>query len=180
MRNLSLKGVKWDKKFLCAYLLTVICAIICGIVLCIFIDNVNYFDVFTQDYVYYVFNFKNGSLIFTHLLAELLYLYITFLICYFCKYKYFCLFVIFLRSLFFGLYTALLFSVSAIGGITVALIVFIPTAFISLAFCYIVAECCKIFNKKYVFFIPAILAVINCLVLVFMVNVVFRLIIIIV
>ena len=179
MRNLSFKGVKWDKKFICAYLLTVACAIICGIVLCIFIDNNNYFDVFTQDYVYYVFNFRNGSLIFTHLLAELIYLYLVFLICFFCKYKYFSLIVIFLRGLFFGIYTALLFAVSAIGGATVAIFVFIPTGVLSLVFCFIVAETCKVFKRKYTFAVPALLSVANCLVLVLLVNVVFRFIIII-
>lgn len=174
MRNLSIKGVKWDKKFILAFLITVACAIICGIVLCILIDNNSYFDVFTKNYVYYVFNFQNGSLIFSHLIAELLYLYVVFIVCYFCKFKFISLVFIFLRGLFLGIYTALLFSVTAIGGATVAIFVFLPTAAVSLVLCLVVAEYCKLIRRKYVFFMPAALSVASTLVLVFLVNVLFR------
>lgn len=179
MRNLSFKGAKWDKKYVLAFLITLGCAIICGIVLCIFIENNSYFDVFTKDYVYYVFNFQNGSLIFSHLLVDLLYFYAIFLVCFFCKFKLISLIFVFLRGIIVGIYVSLLFAVSAIGGATVAIFVFLPTSLVSLFMCLVVAECCKLIKRKYAFIFPAVLAVISTLVLVFLVNVLFRLVIVI-
>ena len=179
MRNLSFNGFKYDKKYLYAFILTVIAAFICGIVLCIIVDSSIYFNKFAQNYVYFVYNFKNGKLIFSHVLSEVLYLYAVFLIAYFCKIRYFTLIIVFLKSVFFGLYTCILFTVSSFGGAMVAIFVFIPTSLVSLALCYCAAQFCKCF-KNISFIIPIIFAVADTVVLLILVNLVFRLVIIIV
>lgn len=183
MRILSLKGYKWDKKYLIATLVTILCAFICGIVLCI-VANVNiYLKNYATDYIFYVYNFNIGGLFGTHFLAELLYIYIFFLLGLFCRTKYVTLIFVFIRSLFFSAYTTILISVGSFGGGLVVFFVFLPCAFLSLIICFFTVEWCKCLKrplKIYVFLIPAFIALLNCLVLTFLIGVVFRVVIIIV
>ena len=180
MRNLSLNGYKCDKKYLLAVGITFVCAIISGIVLYKIIGIGSYFKNFADDYVYYVFNFKNGSLIFSHIFSELLYLYAFFIIAYFVKIKYLTLIVAYIRCIFIATYTIILVSTLGLGGIIVAVFVFLPTALISLALCCATAELCRCVNGRFAVFLPLVFAVANTVVLVLLVNVVFRFIIIIV
>lgn len=69
---------------------------------------------------------------------------------------------------------------NAFGGITVAVIVFIPASFASLVLCFLTVELCKVIDKRYCFVLPAAFALINTLILVLLVNIVFRVIIVIV
>ena len=174
MRNLSFKGIKWDKKYFIAALIVLLCSIICGIVLYITIDVHVYFINFAEDYVYYVFGFQNTSIIFSHLLSDLFYFYIFFLISYFTKFKYLTLIFIFIRGIYFAVYASILFTVISFGGITVAVLVFIPISLLSLIFSCMICDCCRSVNKKYVFLIPAALALINMLILLLLINVLFR------
>ncbi|MDE7453047.1 MAG: hypothetical protein K2N22_01410, partial [Clostridia bacterium] len=87
---------------------------------------------------------------------------------------------VFVRGLFFAIYAAILFELVTFGGITVAILVFIPTYLISLAFCWFVTDFCKVVNKKCVFVLPAVLALANSVIMVVLVNVVFRVVIVIV
>ena len=180
MRNLSFKGFKCDKRYIIAVIITLICSIICGIVLFNLVNVNIYFKEYASDYVFYVFNFKSSKLLFTHILSEIFYLYIFFLIGYFTKFKYLTLILIFIRGLYFAIYVSILFRMNAFGGITVAIIVFIPTSIISLIFCCATIELCKVVDKKICFALPAILALINTLILLILVNVVFRVVIVIV
>lgn len=180
MRNFNRSRFACDKKFILAFIVTLICAIICGIVLYKPVSNNIYLRNFTENYVFNVFNFKNSRLLFAHLLSDLIYLYLIFFICYFSKLKYSTLILIFLRGLFFGVYTVILIGVNSFGGIIVAIFVFIPSTLISLALCCVVAEYCKAFYKTYALVLPAVLAVINCLIYAFLINALFRIIIIIV
>ena len=60
MRNLSFKNYKWDKKYLIAVFITLLCAIISGIVLYIF-ANVNiYFKNFAEEYVFFYLILKTA------------------------------------------------------------------------------------------------------------------------
>lgn len=180
MRNLSFNGCKGVKKYFIAVIITVICAIISGIVLYKFAQIGLYFKNFANDYVYFVFNFKNGSLIFPHLLSCLFYIYLCFAISYFTKLKYLTLIIIYIRVLFITLYSTILICMASVGGITVAVIVFIPSSIISVLACCVVSQFCDIINKKFVFAVPAVLAVADTIILVILVNVVFRVIIVIV
>lgn len=180
MRNSSFCGYKPDIRFILAFLITLICSIICGIVLYKPVTSNEYFRNFVCEYVYNAFNFNNGPILLSHILADLIYLYALFFICFFTKLKYPTLVLIFIRGMFLGIYASLLIVVCSFSGILVLLIIFLPATLISLALCLFVMEGCKLFPKKYAIGIPAILAVSDCLVLVILVNVVFRIIIIIV
>lgn len=180
MRNLSFNGYKWDKKYFIAAAVTLCCAIISGIVLFKLGDLSIYFVNFANDYIYFVFNFKNGSIIFPHILSELFYLYLFFLIAYCTRMKYFTLVLVFVRGMLFTVYACILLCATAFGGISVALIVFIPAGLISLICCVFVSDVCRFVNKRYVLFMPAVLAVANTLVLLVLINVVFKVIIVIV
>lgn len=180
MRNLLFCKVKWDKKFLLAFMITLICSFICGIVLYKPVTISIYFRDFANIYVYNVFNFKNSSLFLSHFLSDIVYFYIFFAICYFTKLKFLTLFILYLKGLFFGIYFVLLLVASSVGGVLVLIFVFVPASLLSIAFCYIVSEICKSIDVRYVFFTPAVFALIDAIVLMLLVNVVFRVVIIIV
>lgn len=163
-----------------AAIVVLICSIISGIVLFKFGNLSVYFVNFANDYVYFVFNFKNGSIIFPHILSELFYLYLFFLIGYCTRFKYVTLIFVFVRGMLLTVYACILLCATAFGGISVAIIVFIPAGVISLLFCVFTADVCKSLNKKFVFFVPAVLAVVNTLILLILINLVFRVIIVIV
>ena len=180
MRNLSFKGFSCDKRYIIASIITLICSIICGIVL-YKLSNINiYFINFANNYIFYVFSFKNSKLLFPHLLVELFYLYSFFFIAYFTKLKFLTLILQFVRGIFFVIYLAILCSLNSLGGVSVAVLIFIPTSVISMLLCYIIAEFSQIINKKFVFFVPAVFAILNTLLLLILVNIIFRVIIVIV
>lgn len=180
MRNLSFSVKKCDKKYILAFIITLLCAIVCGIVLYKPVTTNVYFINFANDYVYNVFNFKNTPIFFTHFLADLLYFYVFFLICYATKLKYLTLVFVYLKGLFFGIYAVILICVCAVGGVIVAIFVFIPATVLSFAICCIITEICKNFDKKYAFFVPLVLALLNGIILMLLINVLFRVVIIIV
>ena len=174
MRNFSICDYKWDKKYFFAFLIAVICSIICGIVLYKpAISNIYLRDL-VYDYVYNVFNFKNSSLIFPHLLVGLIYFYAVFLVAYFTKFKYLTLIFVFLRGVFFGVYISIIMTANAFGGIVVGLIVYIPSSLISFSFCYLIVEFCKVFDSKYALFLPVAAAVLDTLFFIVLINLVFR------
>ncbi len=180
MRILSFKKEKWDKKFLIAFLITLVCSIICGIVLFKPVTVNFYFIDFAEEYVFNVFNFDNSSIFLSHFLSDILYFYIFFFLCYFTRFKYLTLVFLYIRGLFFGIYVSILIVVSSVGGILVAVIIFIPSTLISVAVCFFISDFCRCIDKKIVFFVPAVLALIDGLILILLINVVFRVIIIIV
>ena len=110
MRNLSFCSEKWDKRYALAFLIALICSIICGIVLFKLNNISTYVFDFTDTYIFYVFNFNNGSLFLSHFLTELVYFYFIFLIAYFTKLKFLACPIIFVRALFAVLYSIILFS----------------------------------------------------------------------
>lgn len=180
MRNLSFKEFSCDKKYIIASIITLICSIISGVVL-YKLSNINiYFVNFANNYIFYVFNFKNSKLLLPHLLVELFYLYAFFAIAYFTKLKFLTLIILFVRGIFFTVYAAILLSLNSLGGVTVAILVFIPASVVSMVLCNLTADFCKIINKKIVVFVPAICALINTLLLIILVNLLFRVIIVIV
>ena len=177
MGNLYYNCFKWDKKYFFAFLIALFCAIICGIVLYKPVICNFYFIDFASEYVFNVFNYRNAILLLAHFITDLIYLYIIFAIAYFTKLKYLTLALVFLKGMFFGVYVAILFCTGSFGGAIVAIFVFIPATLISIAMFYIVADYCKIINKKYVLLIPLVLAIISCIIYALLINVVFRLII---
>ena len=148
MRNFHSGGLFKDKKFIIAFAIALICAIICGIVLYKTVIFNEYFFNFASDYVFYVFNFENATLLISKLITDVIYFYIVFAISYFTNLKYLSLIPVFLRGVFFGVYTAILISANAFSGTIVAIFVFIPASLISFAICFLIAASCKIIYKK--------------------------------
>lgn len=180
MRIFDFKKTDWDKKFIIAYIVTLILAIILGIVLYKIATFNSYFNNFANSYIYIVFNFKNASLFFSHFLSELFYLYLFFVIAYFTKLKYLNLAFLLIRSLFIVIYTIILCSVGGFGGCMIVILIFIPTSLVSITVCLLLTECCKIIDKKYIFFIPFIMALLISILMLILVNLLFRVVIVIV
>lgn len=180
MRIFNCNKLKWNKISLIAYILVIIASIICGIVLYI-LNNISiYIYEFANTYVLYVFNFNSWKLFIYHFLAELVYLYLVFFLSHYGKLKFLVYPAIFIRTLFLTLYTIILCAFFGTEGIIVALIVFIPSFLFSFVFMVILAEQCKNLCKPFAFFCPAVLALINSIILLLLVNVVFRVIVVIV
>ena len=180
MRNLSFFGKKCDKRYILAFIIVLLCSVVCGIVLYKPVTTNVYFVSFANDYVYNVFNFACTPLFFSHFLADVLYFYIFFLICYLTKFKYVTLVFLYIKGLFFGIYAVILICVNSVGGILVAIFVFVPASLISFAFCCIITEICKSFDRRFAFFVPLALALIDGIILMLLQNVVFRVVILIV
>lgn len=180
MRILKCNKLKWDKRCLIAYGIVIIASIICGIVLFKLNNISNYLYNYADSYIFFVFNFDNGKLIFTHILSELLYLYVVFLLCYFTKLKFLVFPIVFLRTLFAALYTIILTSLFGAEGIMVALIVFLPCYVCSTLFFIFLCEQCRELCTPFAYFCPAVIAAINTLILFLLVNLVFRVIVVIV
>ena len=159
MRIFKCSKFKWDIRFLIAYAIVILAAIICGIVL---------------------FNFNSGKLFISHVLSELVYLYVVFLLAYFTKLKILVYPILFLRTLFTALYIIILCALFGTEGIIVAVLVFIPSFAFSVLFFIVLCEQCKQLCPPYSFICPAFLALLNSVILLLLVNVVFRVIVVIV
>ena len=180
MRIFDLKKCKWDKNYLFAFIIAIICSIICGIVL-FKISNFNvYFYNYANNYVYNVFIFNNGALFFPHILADIFYLYIFLCISRFTKFRYLTLIFVVLRATFASVYCAVLFTMCGISGVTVCLIVYIPSVLLSLAACCCISQFHGACDKRYVLFLPCILALVLSIVHLLLINLLFRIIIVLV
>ncbi len=180
MRILDYCGFKWDKRYFFAFIIAFLCAIICGIVLCKTVNINIYIQNYAADYVYYVFNFQNSKLIFTRIILSAILLYIFFCVSYFTNLKYLLLILVYLRGLLFGNNLVLIISSGTFGGVLVSLCVYIPATLISIFLCYFVCESCKGFNKKYAFAFPLVLVAVDAIIYILLINVVFRIVVIIV
>ncbi len=180
MRIFKCNKFKWDIRFLIADAIVILGAIICGIVLYKMNSISNYVFDFANIYIFYVFNFTSGRLFVSHILSELVYLYVVFLLAYFTKLKILAYPLLFLRTLFTALYVVILCSLFGTEGIIVAVLVFVPSFICSVAFFIILREQCRQICSPYSFILPAVLALINSIILLLLVNVVFRVIVVIV
>lgn len=180
MRFIDFKQIKCDRHLIIGTIIVLILAIISGIVL-FKLTTINiYFIEYAELYVFYIFNFKNGSLFFSHLISELFYLYAFFLIAYFTKLKFLTLIILFIRSLFAVIYIAIMCCYCGVGGVIVAIIIYLPSFIISVILCIFVIDTCTVINKRILFFFPAILALADSLIVFLLINVLFRIIIVIV
>ncbi len=180
MRFFYFNKTKLDSKRLIWYLVAVVCAIICGIVLFTLCNISVYFYNFAKKYVDFVFIFNNWPLFISHFISELFFLYCVLLLVYFTKCKLLVLPFIFVKSFFAMLYILIMCSVFATEGIIVTLLVFLPAIIFSVGAMILIAENCKVFKKSLVFFIPLIFALVNSLIFLFFINVPFRVIVVIV
>lgn len=175
-----LNKYKLDKKFVLACIFSVLLAIICGIVLYICAGISIYTYNFADTYVFYILNFKNVNLFFAHLVVDIFYFYAFFFIGYFTKYKYLTCPILFLKWFFGITYVIILFTCFSIEGIIVAIVVFIPSFLISSIFCILSCDFSKYLKKSIAFFFGAVLAFISTTAMILLINVFFRVLIVIV
>lgn len=180
MRIFKCKKFKWDFRYLIAYVVVTLLGIICGIVLYKLNSISRYVYNFADIYIYYVFNFNSGRLFISHILSEIVYLYVVFLIAYFTRFRFFVMPLLLIRALFTSLYIIILCSLFGTEGIIVAVLVFIPSFICSTLFFILLCEQCRQFCAPYSFIFPLFLALVNTLILLLLVNVVFRVIVVIV
>lgn len=173
MGNFSYLKDGLDKRYLLAAVITLICGIVCGIVLYKLVNINIYIINFASDYVYEVFAFKNGALILTRFIYGVFFAYLFFGIAHFTKLKYLTLALIFIRSIMFAIYAAVLISINSFGGSVVAFTVYIPSFAVSFAVCCVCAEFSRL-NVKRIFLLPLICTVIDVLTMLLLVNIVFR------
>lgn len=134
MRIFSFPRIKPDIRCVIALISTALLAIICGIVLCKTTQINPYMQNYVSEYVYFVYNFRNASLILPHLFHELVYGYAFFVIAYCTRFRLFAIPLLFLKCMITGVYTVLIVSVSAFGGTLAAVFVFIPVSLVSIFF----------------------------------------------
>lgn len=180
MRIFKCNKFKWDIRYLIADAVVIIGAIICGIVLYKLNSVSNYVFDFANIYIYYVFNFTSGRLFLSHIISELVYLYAVFLLAYFTRLKLFVYPILFLRTLFTALYIIILCSLFGTEGLVVAVLVFIPSFICSIIFFIFLCEQCRQLCPPYSYICPAVLALINTIILLLLDNIVFRVIVVIV
>ena len=180
MRILSFGKIKCDKKYYLWLICTFILTVICGIVLYKISNIGDFFKTYANYYVVCVFSFNTAKLLVSHFFKEICYAYAFFALAYFTKFKILSCIIVFFRTVIFVFYCAVMFCSLGFSGAMTALIVYIPCFALSAASCIFVAECCFAVNKRYVFAFPAVVALINCIALVVLHNVVFRLLIVIV
>ncbi len=177
MRTFDIFRCKIEKKYIIAYICTIVLAIITGIILCKTTQTSAYMQNYASEYVYYVFNFRNGLLLFRRLFYELVYIYAFFLIVYCTRFKFAVLPLLFFKCMLSSVYCVLIISVSSFGGVLAAIFVYIPSGLISCLLNVILIESCRSFNKRYAFFIPLVFALVSLIAAFLLLNVLFRLVI---
>lgn len=174
MRIFSFPRIKPDTRCVIALISTALLAIICGIVLCKTTQINPYMQNYASEYVYFVYNFRNASLVLPHLFHELVYGYAFFVIAYCTRFRLFAIPLLFLKCMITGVYTVLIVSVSAFGGTLAAVFVFIPVSLVSIFFNLFLIEACRFFNKKAALCMPAVFALAVIIAELLLLNVVFR------
>lgn len=165
---------------MCAFIFVCLCGIMCGIVQCKSITSNIFFKQFSYAYVYNVYNFNNGTLFMSRLMNNLLYLNLFFFLPKIRRAKYFTLIFSFIKCLFIGVYCVLLVSINLFSGVIVLLLVFIPMSLLSIGLCFYLAEygCCL--ELRFVNFLPCILALLDSLLFLVLLNLLFRVVVVII
>lgn len=180
MGIIDLKLFKWDKKVIICNIIVILIAIISGIVLYITNNfNKNFYN-FAKNYINLVFNFKNTTLFFGHFFSDLFYFSIAFLICYFTKYKFFTSALLFIKTFFTVYYLVLLFTLFSVEGIIAVIIVFLPCYLLWVLKFLLIRSSLNVVCKPHVFFVPLLFSLVDAIVLLVLVNMVFRFIVVIV
>lgn len=180
MRIYHFKGKDIESTFIFAAICVAIAAIISGIVLFITVGINDYFYNFADIYIFYAFNFKNGSIFISRFFNEAVYLYAVFFIVRATRTRYAVLPFIAIRLFIAAFYGAVLFGVFFTEGAIVALFVFLPSCAVSLALILISAFICDGKLRGCAYALPLIFALISALASLVLLNVVFRTVIIIV
>ncbi len=174
MRAFSFFELRWDKGYIIAYIITIILAIISGIILCKITLMGIYLQNYAAEYIYYVYNFHNGTLALQRILYGLVYGYALFCIAYFTRHKFFVIPILFLKTGLCSIYAYLIITSSGFLGVLAVIFMFIPSAIFSLFLNIFLIENCKTFGKAVSPFLPLILTAIDTIIFLILLNIVFR------
>lgn len=174
MRAFRFSELRWDKKYIIAYIITIFLAIICGIVLFNITIMSIYLQNYASEYIYYVYNFKNGTLILQRLLYGVVYGYAFFAIAFFTRRRYFAVPVLFLKAGLCTIYACVLVSIGGFAGVLTVIFMFIPSSLISLFSNIFLLENCTSFGRGVAPFLPLILTAADMIIFLLLLNVVFR------
>ena len=175
MRILSFDKIKFDKSFSIAFCAAFILSVIYGIVLCKTLNFNDYFLVYAKKYTKFVFEFNTFAIVLPYMFRELACSYAAFALSRSQKSKIFVVCIVAVRAVTSALYCALIFVRLGFEGIACAVIVYIPSSLFAVATYYFIAHCRCVINKKYWLFCPAACVVAGCVLLIVLLNVVFRL-----
>jgi hypothetical protein len=170
--NYSLK--KQDKIYIICSILTILLAIMSGIVLFNTVNIDVYFVTLTNTYIYNILNFANTKLFFSVFFTQIFYLFIFFVFSYILRIRYITLIFIFIRVLFYTLYTLILCTSVSFGGLFIFFIVFLPYSILSLC-CYLcLILFCQCINSRYIYLAPLILALGISIIYIVLINIPLR------
>ena len=173
MRALRFPELKWDRRYIIAYIITIFLAIICGIVLFKVTTMSIYLQNYASEYIYYVYNFKNGTLVVQRLLYGMVYGYALFIIAYFTRRRYFTVPVLFFKAGLGAIYACMLISVGGFAGVLSVIFMFVPSTACSLFLNIFLIENCKSFGRAAPL-APLILTAADVIIFLILLNVVFR------
>lgn len=180
MRIFSFDKKQLDKRYIFAFIIVILCGTLCGIVLFKSAKINTYLKAYTQNYITNVYSFNNFSLVLPRLFCETAFCYAFYLLGSKGAIKFLTLIILFLRVLFVGIYTAMLFSCYSFGGAMVAILVYVPLFLISVVCYFCSSQLSFCLNKKYRIFFPLALVLSGVVVQLILINVVFRMVIMIV
>ena len=174
MRAFRFFELKWDKRYIIVYIVAIILAIICGVVLCktthMSLDLQNY----AAEYIYYIYNFHNGTLVVQRILYGLVYGYALFCIAYLTRWKFFVVPVLFLKAGLSTVYAYMLISTAGFTGVMAVIFMFVPSAVVSLILNIFLIENCNSFGRGVAPFLPLIVTASEVIIFLLLLNVVFR------
>lgn len=174
MRAFRFSELRWDKKYIIAYIITIFLAIMCSIVLCKNVFVSVYLQNYVSEYIYNVYNFHNGTLALQRLLYSLVYGYVLFAIAFFTRRRYFTIPVLFLKAGLCGIYACLLIFMGGFAGVLTVIFLFIPSSLVSLFLNILLIENCKSFGNAVAPFLPLILAALDVIIYLLLLNILFR------
>ena len=174
MRAFRFPELRWDKRYIISYIIAIFSAIICGIVLFKVTTMSIYLQNYASEYIYYVYNFKNGALVAQRLLYGLVYGYALFAIAYFTRRRYLAVPVLFFKAGLGAIYACMLISVGGFAGVLSVIFMFMPSSAVSLFLNIFLIENCKSFGRAAAPFLPLILTAADVIIFLLLLNVLFR------
>ncbi len=179
MGNFDISALKKNSNYYFAFIVAVSAGIVSGIILFKITDLTQFFCAFAQDYIKRVFEFDNGALFLSALFKEACVNALAFIFgAVFIKLKFLTVPVMFFRAAFASLYCAVMFVYCGFSGVMTGVVVYIPYTLLCFAGgAMIFSSSC--FTLRRPVLLPVAVTFAEALLLVILVNTVFRVIVVI-
>lgn len=179
MGNFDISALKKNSNYYFAFIVAILAGIISGIILFKIADLTQFFCGFAKDYIKRVFEFDNGALFLSALFKESCVNAFIFIFgAVFIKLKFLTVAVLFFRAAFASLYCAVMFVYCGFSGVMAGVVVYIPYTLLCFAGgVMIFSSSC--FGLRRSALLPVVVTVAEALLLIILVNTVFRVIVVI-